>query len=77
MKEKHPAKGAERSIREDCNQEANWKTTEQDLLFDLKCLMKEYYTATFTQSGEQLKLSFGNGQCFVISVKSCDPSLFA
>ena len=77
MKERRPAKGSERSIREERNQEANWRTTEQDLLFDLKCLIKEYYTATFTQSGEQLKLSFGNGQCFLISVKPCDPSLFA
>ena len=30
---------------------ANWVTTEQDLLFDLKCLIKEYYVATFTESG--------------------------
>ena len=77
MKERRPAKGSERSIREERNQEANWITTEQDLLFDLKCLMKEYYTATFTQSGENLKLSFDNGQSFLISVKPCDPLPFA
>ena len=40
---------------------ANWTTTEQDLLFDLKCLIKEY-----------LKLSFENGQSFLISVKACN-----
>lgn len=51
---------------------ANWKTSEQDLLFDLKCLIKEYYVATFTESGENLKLSFENGQSFLISVKSCN-----
>lgn len=51
---------------------ANWKTSEQDLLFDLKCLIKEYYVATFTKSGENLKLSFENGQSFLISVKSCN-----
>lgn len=51
---------------------ANWKTREQDLLFDLKCLIKEYYVATFTESGENLKLSFENGQSFLISVKSCN-----
>ena len=36
---------------------ANWTTTEQDLLFDLKCLIKEYYVATFMESGKNLKLS--------------------
>lgn len=50
----------------------NWITTEQDLLFDLKCLIKEYYVATFTDSGKTLKLSFENGQSFIISVKSCN-----
>lgn len=39
----------------------NWVTTEQDLLFDLKCLIKEYYIATFTVSGESLKLSLRTG----------------
>ena len=51
---------------------ANWITTEHDLLIDLKCLIKEYYIATFTESGENLKLSFENGQSFLISVKSCN-----
>ena len=51
---------------------ANWITTEQDLLFDLKCLIKEFYVATFTESEENLKLSFENGQSFLISVKSCN-----
>ena len=51
---------------------ANWKTSEQDILFDLKCLIKEYYDATFPESGENLKLSFENGQSFLISVKSCN-----
>ena len=50
---------------------ANWTTTEQDLLFDLKCLIKEY-VATFTESGKNLKLSFENGQSFLISVKACN-----
>ena len=52
--------------------EANWVTNEQDLLFDLKCLIKEYYVATFTESGKNLKLSFENGQSFLISVKACN-----
>lgn len=51
---------------------ANWTTTEQDLLFDLKSLIKEYYVATFTESGKNLKLSFENGQSFLISVKACN-----
>ncbi len=51
---------------------ADWEITEQDLLFDLKCLMKEYYIATFKESGESLKLSFENGQTFDIFVKSCN-----
>ena len=51
---------------------ANWTTTEQDLLLYLKCLIKEYYVATFTESGKNLKLSFENGQSFLISVKACN-----
>ncbi len=50
----------------------NWITTEQDLLFDLKCLIKEYYVSTLTEAGENLKLSFKNGQSFLIFVKSCN-----
>lgn len=77
MNEKRQDKAVEQSGATERDREANWKTTGQDLLFDLKCLMKEYYTATFTQSGENLKLSFDNGQSFLISVKPCDPLPFA
>ena len=35
--------------------EANWVTNEQDLLFDLKCLIKEYYVNREKTSNSHLK----------------------
>lgn len=51
--------------------ETNWTTDEKDLLLDIKCLMKEYYFATFTEDGNGLKISFTNGQSFILSVTIC------
>lgn len=42
-----------------------------ELLLDLKCLMKDYYVATFTESGDALKLRFNNGQAFILTIKAC------
>ena len=39
-----------------------------DLLLDLKVLMKEYYIGTFNTEGTALKVNFKNGQKFLISV---------
>ena len=44
MNETQNAETKEKNI---CS-EANWVTNEQDLLFDLKCLIKEYYVATMS-----------------------------
>lgn len=46
-----------------------YKTTAKDLLLDLKALMKEYYAATFDETGAHLKLSFSNGQKFLIFIE--------
>lgn len=51
--------------------EFNWATDSYSVLRDLKYLMKEFYTATFTDEGEALKLSFNNGQNFIIRVEEC------
>lgn len=51
--------------------EFDWKTDSKSVLLDIKHLMKEYYVATFTDDGTALKLSFNNGQSFIISVTEC------
>lgn len=47
---------------------AIWCVGEQDLLLDLKMLIKQYYVATFTQQDNRLKLTFSNGQTFLITI---------
>ena len=47
---------------------ATWCVGEQDLLFDLKMMIKQYYVATFTQQDNRLKLTLSNGQTFLITV---------
>lgn len=54
------------SLNADC-----WKISAQDLLIDLKVLMKEYYVATFTENEGELKIAFENGQKFIIGIKEC------
>lgn len=49
--------------------ESNWFITSKDLLMDLKLLIKEYYAASFTEEDNFLKLSFVNGQTFLISLQ--------
>lgn len=40
------------------------KVTANDLLLDLKVLMKEYYIATFSEDNGSLKIALNNGQKF-------------
>lgn len=42
-----------------------------DLLIDLKVLLKEYYTATFTEDGNALLMKFNNGQRFKLTLEEC------
>lgn len=46
----------------------DFKIDAHSLLLDLKFLCKEYYVATFTDTGKNLLLTFTNGQKFTISV---------
>ena len=41
----------------------------QELLFDLKVLLKEYYVGKFTEDGQSLKLSFYNGHNFKLQIE--------
>ena len=45
------------------------KIDEQELLFDLKVLIKEFYCATFTNDGHSLTLNFYNGQKFALRIE--------
>ena len=47
----------------------NYTISEFDLLLDLKCLLRDFYTATFDLEGQRLKIGFNNGQVFYIEVK--------
>lgn len=55
----------------ECKPEFNWKTDSVSVLTDIKVLMKEHYFATFTSDGNALKLSFNNGQSFIVTVAEC------
>lgn len=55
----------------ECNPEFNWTTDSMSVLTDIKVLMKEHYFATFTGDGNALKLSFNNGQSFIVTVAEC------
>lgn len=55
----------------ECNPEFNWTTDSMSVLTDIKVLMKEHYFATFTSDGNALKLSFNNGQSFLVTVAEC------
>lgn len=49
--------------------EVNFRVDELSILLDLKALLKDYYTATFSADESGLEIKFDNGQKFVISVK--------
>lgn len=54
----------------DCVKEAGIKQFigSNDILIDLKAILKNYYVATFNEEGNALKITFNNGQSFIISV---------
>ena len=45
------------------------KIDKQDLLIDLKVLMKEFYLGTFANDGQSLVLEFFNGQKFALKIE--------
>ena len=45
------------------------KIDVNDLLTDIKVLMREYYVATFGESGKSLNIAFNNGQKFRLTVE--------
>lgn len=47
----------------------NYKIDANDLLLDLKVLLKEYYIATFTSDGNALLINFNNGQKFKLNLE--------
>ena len=46
----------------------NYKVSIDDMLLDLKVLLKEYYCGTFTFEGESLKITLNNGQNFILNL---------
>ncbi|MDD4291844.1 MAG: hypothetical protein PHX51_06410 [Clostridia bacterium] len=46
-----------------------WNTVEaEDLIKDIKALIKEYYTATLTEECNALIIKFNNGQIFKLTL---------
>ena len=45
------------------------KTDINGILFDIKYLIKEYYIATFTETGDTLIIQLSNGQVFEVCVR--------
>ncbi|MDE6362216.1 MAG: hypothetical protein K2N53_05210 [Clostridia bacterium] len=50
--------------------ELNYQVGLDDMLLDLKVLLKEYYCGTFTDEGKSLKISLNNGQKFLLNLKA-------
>lgn len=48
--------------------ESNCNLSLDDMLLDLKVLLKEYYCATFTHDGKSLKITLNNGQKFLLNM---------
>ena len=46
----------------------DYKISLEDMLLDLKVLLKEYYCATFTHDGKSLKITLNNGQKFLLNM---------
>ena len=46
----------------------NYKVSVDDMLLDLKVLLKEYYCGTFTHDGKSIKISLNNGQNFLLNL---------
>lgn len=52
-------------------EQTNSRCNEQDIVFDIKYFMQDFYFADFISNGNELKLLLNNGQCFTILVKEC------
>ncbi|MDE6275063.1 MAG: hypothetical protein K2M75_00845 [Clostridia bacterium] len=46
----------------------DYKVGVDDMLLDLKVLLKEYYCGTFTDDGNSIKITFNNGQKFILKL---------
>ena len=46
----------------------NFEVSIDDMLLDLKVLLKEYYCGTFTHDGKALKITLNNGQKFLLNM---------
>lgn len=44
----------------------NYEIDAQKILLDLKVLLRDYYVATFTGEENVLKVTFNNGQTFLL-----------
>lgn len=53
----------------DLEEKLDYTVDELSILLDLKVLLKDYYAATFSIDGKNLKISFNNGQSFTLTVK--------
>lgn len=47
----------------------DYKIEAEEILFDLKVLLRDYYAATFTKDENALTLRFTNGQTFVLKAE--------
>ena len=52
----------------ECATSFDFTVDAMDLLTDIKVLIKEYYLATFCESGDSLNIKFNNGQTFKLSI---------
>ncbi len=46
----------------------DYQLSLEDMLLDLKVLIKEYYCGTFTHDGKSLKITLNNGQKFLLNM---------
>lgn len=49
----------------------NDKVECKDILFDIKFMMRKYYVATYKMEGDLLKVTFTNGQSFIVKAEEC------
>lgn len=50
-------------------EKANRSCSEQDVVFDIKYFMQDFYFAKFISNNNEVRVLFDNGQRFTISVK--------
>lgn len=42
----------------------------EDVVFDIKTIMQDYYFADFMMKGDELEIALNNGQKFAVKVKA-------